>query len=402
MADNPELRVALPTRQLLAVEHPCHVRDADRAVRMLGGTRAIGKASLNGTAFLECHLRPNDPLSHPLFGELVRTPAVLLKVRRRRVRPSGEGGSDDAQRATPTVTAEAVGVVRHSYRFAGLADFQYVSRPELLDALSALPSESAGAVPQTADGSTSDEPKSGTWLDRSALAAHGCAVGPALFLSRDLPLDVLQLRPEAALKPSMQEKLRKLEMHEEEPKPRKRRAPRRAGGVKMHFGQVHRRSRHVAGPVWRPVRFGRARSGRPPRAHCTSHWRCRPALFNSRPCAQRGPAARPPLPSVPFTAPSLAQVVGFDVARVPQAAEEAVQQQIDPTDEVFIAMRSRFAERPIWSGAARRCKSGMPRVRAAASVSGLGCLGEGGAPRQEWHPIHPLRSTLRERWLRNG
>ena len=96
-------------RQLLAVEHPCHVRDAERAVGMLGGVRAIAKASRDGTAFLECHMRPQDSLSHPLFGELVRTPAVLLKVRRKR-----DGGAGAA------LSTEVVGVVNLESREASL------------------------------------------------------------------------------------------------------------------------------------------------------------------------------------------------------------------------------------------------------------------------------------------
>jgi hypothetical protein len=214
-------------RQLLAVEHPCHVRDAERAVGMLGGVRAIAKASRDGTAFLECHMRPHDSLSHPLFGELVRTPGVLLKVRRKR-----DGGAGAA------LSTEVVGVVKHSYRFAGLADFQYVSSPQLLDALRALPTAETAAAPlHVADGAAAEGPKPpGSWLDECAFAQHGCNVPPALFLSRDLPLDFLQLRPEAASRPGLQGSL--LALEEEEQRPRQRRARRRVGGTKMFFGSV--------------------------------------------------------------------------------------------------------------------------------------------------------------------
>ena len=57
---------------------------------MLGGVDAVATASRDGSPFLECHLRPTDSLSHPLFGELVRTPTLLLRVRVKRPRPGVE------------------------------------------------------------------------------------------------------------------------------------------------------------------------------------------------------------------------------------------------------------------------------------------------------------------------
>ena len=147
-------------RHLLAVEHPCYVRDAERAIGMLGGVRAIAKASRDGTAFLECHLRPHDSLSHPLFGELARTPMILLKVRRKR-RRAGAGDAPGGSASSDVLSSEVVGVVKHSYRFAGLADFQYVSSPQLLDALRALPTSGTAAAvaapPLAADASAEEE-----------------------------------------------------------------------------------------------------------------------------------------------------------------------------------------------------------------------------------------------------
>ena len=225
-------------RHLLAVEHPCYVRDAERAIGMLGGVRAIAKASRDGTAFLECHLRPHDSLSHPLFGELARTPMILLKVRRKR-RRAGAGDAPGGSASTDVLSSEVVGVVKHSYRFAGLADFQYVSSPQLLDALRVLPTSgtaAAVAAPPLAADASADEPKPpGAWLDESDFARHGCNVPPALFLSRDLPLDLLQLRPEVTSRPG-QGSILALEQDEE--RPRKLRARRRKGGVQMQFGSV--------------------------------------------------------------------------------------------------------------------------------------------------------------------
>jgi hypothetical protein len=77
------VRLRVPSRPLLAVEHPCYVVNAERGMRMLGGLPAIARASASNSDCMECFLRPDDPLSHPLFGVLAPTPGFLLKVTRR-------------------------------------------------------------------------------------------------------------------------------------------------------------------------------------------------------------------------------------------------------------------------------------------------------------------------------
>ena len=87
-------------RRLTGVQMPCYVEHVDRALCMLRGAEALAQASRDDAPNLTCHLRPDDPFSHPLFGELVPTPALLLRVTRRRSR------SVDAPR---TATVEVVG-----------------------------------------------------------------------------------------------------------------------------------------------------------------------------------------------------------------------------------------------------------------------------------------------------
>ena len=154
-AGDGALRIPIAPRRLLCVEHPCYVINSDKAIRMLGGHSAVAARP----EYLECSFRPEDPCAHPLFGVLVPTPGYLLKVTRRRRRPasasaggadaagpssagaagpSSAGASSVAEDASTGVSAsaEVVGIVEQSYRFEGLADFQYVSDPKLCAALS--------------------------------------------------------------------------------------------------------------------------------------------------------------------------------------------------------------------------------------------------------------------------
>ena len=115
---------------------------------MLGGPTAVARASTSGSndGVLQCSLRPDDPLSHPLFGIRSKTAGFLLKITSRRQSRSAEGGAAAAAGAAsasgsgpPLVSAEVVGTVAESYRFEGLADYQYVSDRAVREALDNRP-----------------------------------------------------------------------------------------------------------------------------------------------------------------------------------------------------------------------------------------------------------------------
>ena len=97
----------------------------------------------------------------------------------------------------------------------------------MLDALGALPTTEPAAAAAATANDAAEQPKPGSWLDTCAFSAHGRNVPPALFLSRDLPLDFLQLRPESTAKSSGVH-----DEHEEE-RPKKRRAQRRCPNKKL-------------------------------------------------------------------------------------------------------------------------------------------------------------------------
>src|SRR3546814_6305724 len=60
---------------------------------------------------LHLQLRPSDPLAHAIVGKPHSSPALLVRVRRRRRSPQES-------------TVEIVGKIETAYRFRALADFQ--------------------------------------------------------------------------------------------------------------------------------------------------------------------------------------------------------------------------------------------------------------------------------------
>jgi len=210
---NRGLMAGFAERELMAVEHPCHVVDARRAVETLGGGTEIARAFF-GRTILQCSLRSADPLSHQLYGERVATPALLLRVRRRR------GSSGPA-------TAEVVGKLTHSVRFAGLADFQYVSHPRLISALSRPWEQWPAATAAAAAPAAPDAP-------RLVLEPFSLSIPPSTFFATDLPQEFLPRRPLASKRDLSQAST--LLAPPVAPPPKRRRRPRCGRKQLMHFG----------------------------------------------------------------------------------------------------------------------------------------------------------------------
>ena len=129
----------VPDTTFTALEYPGYVRNIEAALRTLGGTEGL-RASLGPTAtnnFVKLHLRPADPLSHPLFGDkhLCRD-KLLLRISRRRpgaglsmdVDAAAAGAGLGSSSSDPAgVQVQVMGRVDTIVRFSGLSDFQYLS-----------------------------------------------------------------------------------------------------------------------------------------------------------------------------------------------------------------------------------------------------------------------------------
>ncbi|KAJ2375180.1 tau 95 subunit of transcription factor TFIIIC [Coemansia sp. RSA 2607] len=118
-------RFTLPQRSVLSVEYPGYVKDAEKAIKSLGGREKLSRDVSQGIgAQLELRYRYDDPTSHPIEGEIVPTHNVLIKVTRRIRRP--KGAPKDSPGETVGTSAKIVGVIEKTARFRKLADFQYI------------------------------------------------------------------------------------------------------------------------------------------------------------------------------------------------------------------------------------------------------------------------------------
>ncbi|KAF8484497.1 RNA polymerase III transcription factor IIIC subunit-domain-containing protein [Russula ochroleuca] len=134
----------LPTAHIYSIEYPGYVRpeSVSRAIHSLGGQSSIDRAFRRSApredSLFELNLRPDNPFSHPLLGDLVPTNNILLRVVKRKLkkRPPPNDGDDGAETVEGEYTAVAVGVIPKTARFRSMADFQY--QPAQDDPLSKL------------------------------------------------------------------------------------------------------------------------------------------------------------------------------------------------------------------------------------------------------------------------
>jgi len=119
----------LPARSLFCVEHPARVQDVNRAITTLGGLPAVTKAFQDKSKFLALRFRPEDPYSHPLFGDYSLGSSLLLKVTRRKRDPHSSAGKDEQN----CFKTDMMATVTALYQFKGMADFQYVPPREVVE-----------------------------------------------------------------------------------------------------------------------------------------------------------------------------------------------------------------------------------------------------------------------------
>ncbi|XP_010247586.1 PREDICTED: general transcription factor 3C polypeptide 5, partial [Nelumbo nucifera] len=74
----------LPEAKVFAVHYPGYPSSTSRAVETLGGPEAITKVRSSQSNCLELRFRPEDPYSHPAFGELHRCSGFLLKISKKK------------------------------------------------------------------------------------------------------------------------------------------------------------------------------------------------------------------------------------------------------------------------------------------------------------------------------
>ncbi|XP_028758598.1 general transcription factor 3C polypeptide 5 isoform X2 [Neltuma alba] len=147
----------LPSPRGFLVHYPGYPSSMTRAVETLGGIQGILKARSSQSEKLELHFRPEDPYSHPAFGELRPCKNFLLKISRGKPHDGHDAKDSDSlsnnqmqnevqttqsKTDTTAVTEEAdnhiradgeanliADVVAHvpeAYCFNGMVDYQHV------------------------------------------------------------------------------------------------------------------------------------------------------------------------------------------------------------------------------------------------------------------------------------
>ncbi|TFY72093.1 hypothetical protein EVG20_g894 [Dentipellis fragilis] len=128
----------LPNTLFYSIEYPGYVRPTSvpQVVRMLGGQTSINTAfrrtASKNDALLELNLRPDNPFSHPIPGDITATSNIVLKVVKRKRKP----GSSSPEGLVGEYTAEAIGVIPKTARFRSMIDYQF--QPDMNDPIAKL------------------------------------------------------------------------------------------------------------------------------------------------------------------------------------------------------------------------------------------------------------------------
>ncbi|KAG8367641.1 hypothetical protein BUALT_Bualt16G0094100 [Buddleja alternifolia] len=142
-----------------AVNYPAYSSSIERAIETLGGNDGILKVRTEKANKLELHFRPEDPFSHPAFGELRPCNNFLLKISKKKVKNVNKvseihveqsSSVPEPTNATETIiqpecesisasseveikngfqeqlSADIVARVSEAYHFNGMADYQHV------------------------------------------------------------------------------------------------------------------------------------------------------------------------------------------------------------------------------------------------------------------------------------
>uniref|UniRef100_A0A1B6FP34 General transcription factor 3C polypeptide 5 n=1 Tax=Cuerna arida TaxID=1464854 RepID=A0A1B6FP34_9HEMI len=109
-------------RTLVCVEYPAIVQNDDKMLQSLGGINKISKVYAERNRRLELRFRPDDVYCRPACADRQKVTGLLLSVKVRRKKSSGE-----VVNVTPTV----VGKVNMAFKFTSLCDFQFLAMDKI-------------------------------------------------------------------------------------------------------------------------------------------------------------------------------------------------------------------------------------------------------------------------------
>lgn len=116
----------LPNSKLFAVNYPGYPSSMERAMMTLGGAEGIAKVHQSPSNNLELRFRPEDPYSHPVFGELFPCNNFLLKISKHDTKGGPSETDAISHLKEDEIHADIVGRVSEAYYFNGMVDYQHV------------------------------------------------------------------------------------------------------------------------------------------------------------------------------------------------------------------------------------------------------------------------------------
>nr|XP_047137072.1 general transcription factor 3C polypeptide 5-like isoform X2 [Hydra vulgaris] len=113
----------ISTKKLVLVEYPGYIKSVDKMLTTLGGENLISEVFYKKKCRLQMTYRPEDLNAHFICADLVPCCGVLIKVRRR-LKKDGNGME---------YNQEICGIVKQSYKFQTLMDYQYLTQKSMWD-----------------------------------------------------------------------------------------------------------------------------------------------------------------------------------------------------------------------------------------------------------------------------
>ncbi|XP_057760605.1 uncharacterized protein LOC130980980 isoform X2 [Arachis stenosperma] len=217
----------LPQNQGFVVHYPGYPSTVSRAVDTLGGIQGILKARSSQANKLELCFRPEDPYSHPAFGELHPCNGFLLKISKRKLcsehdakangsvpgnitenerqadQPESEGLTEDdkveeciSADKEANLCADVVAHVSEAYHFNGMFDYQYV-----------VPVHAEVAQRKKRNWSELEEPHFGEGGLMDVDHEDIMLIVPPLFAPKDMPENLVLRAPAASSSKRKQEEI---------------------------------------------------------------------------------------------------------------------------------------------------------------------------------------------------
>uniref|UniRef100_A0A5B7B3E5 General transcription factor 3C polypeptide 5-like n=1 Tax=Davidia involucrata TaxID=16924 RepID=A0A5B7B3E5_DAVIN len=142
----------LPSAEAFAVHYPGYPSSTARAVETLGGTEGILKARSLQSNKLELHFRPEDPYSHPAFGELQPCNNFLLKISKKKY--SAGQNTGDYNRISKCLSADPINLKQKMCYPELLETGQQVSQPQ--SGSTAAPTEAEAQIQEVKNNISAD------------------------------------------------------------------------------------------------------------------------------------------------------------------------------------------------------------------------------------------------------